>query len=60
MLAHQLGMLNVDGAGVRLFFGDADLGKIVNQHLGFDFKFTGQFVNSDLICFSHFLVSGNW
>jgi hypothetical protein len=53
MLADQYRVLDVDGAGVRLLFGDANLGQIVDQHLGLDFKFTRQFVNSDLVGFRH-------
>jgi hypothetical protein len=49
MLAHQFGVVQIERARVRLLFGDADLGKIVNQHLGLDLKLTGQFVNSDLV-----------
>jgi len=59
MLAHQFSVLDVDRARVRLFLCDADLGQIINQHLGLDFQLAGQFINSDLICFSHFLVSSN-
>jgi hypothetical protein len=53
MLAHQYGVLDVDRARVRLFFGDADLGKIIDQHLGLDFQLSGQFIDSDLICVWH-------
>ena len=42
-------MLEIERARVRLFLRDADLGKIIDQHLGLDFKFSRQFVDTDLI-----------
>jgi hypothetical protein len=53
MLAGQLGMFDIDRARVRLFFGDADLGQIIDQHLGFDLELSRQFINPDLICVCH-------
>ena len=53
MLAGQLGVFDIDRARVCLFLRDADLGQIVDQHLDLDFKFSRQFVNSDLICVCH-------
>ncbi len=49
MLAHEHGVLDVDRARVRLLFGDADLGQVVDQHLGFDLEFPREFVDPDLI-----------
>lgn len=48
MLADQLGMLNVDGAGVRLFFGDAEFREQVQYLVGLNFQLPRQLVNSDL------------
>jgi len=53
MLAGQLGVFDIDRTRVCLFLRDADLGQIVDQHLGLDFQFSRQFVNSDLICVCH-------
>ncbi len=36
-----------------LFFGDADLGQIIDQHLGLDLELSSQFINPDLICVCH-------
>jgi hypothetical protein len=49
MLAHQFSVLHVDRARVRLFFADADLGQVVDQHLRFDLEFPREFVDPDLI-----------
>jgi hypothetical protein len=49
MLAHEHGVLNVDGTRVSLLLGYADLGKIINQHLRLDFQLSRQFVDSNLI-----------
>jgi hypothetical protein len=38
----------VDGAGVRLLFGDAKLGEQVQYFVGLDFQLPRQLVNSDL------------
>jgi hypothetical protein len=50
MLAHEHGVLDVDRARVRFLFFDADLGQVVDQHLGFDLEFPREFVDPDLIC----------
>ena len=49
MLAHQLGVLDIDRARMRLLLGDADLRQVVDQHLGLDLEFPRQFVDADLI-----------
>jgi hypothetical protein len=38
---------------MRLFFRYAVPGQKVNDGLGLDLEFAGQFVDSDLICVSH-------
>jgi hypothetical protein len=53
MLARELSMLDIDRTRVRLFLHDADLGQVIDQHLGLDLKFSRQFVDSDLICVCH-------
>ena len=57
MLADQFGVLDVNRTRMRFLFVDADLGKIVDQHLGLDFELAGQFVDSDLICVWHSFLS---
>ena len=54
MLADSLRGRYVDRAGVSLLFGDASLGKIVNDGLRLDLKFSRQLVNSNLrfVCHS--------
>jgi hypothetical protein len=42
-------LIDFDRAGVRLLFFDADLGQVVDQHLGLDLEFPRQFIDSDLI-----------
>jgi len=49
MLTNQFRMREVERTGVRLFFRDADLWQVLDQHFGLDLKFPGQLVNSDLI-----------
>jgi len=49
VLAREFRVLYIDRTRVRLFFGDADLGQIVDQHLRFDLKFPREFVDPDLI-----------
>jgi hypothetical protein len=53
MLAGEFRMLDVERAGVRLLFGNADLRQEVDQHLGLDLKFARQFVDSYLIRVCH-------
>jgi hypothetical protein len=57
MLSDQLRVIDIDRTRMRLLFRDADLGQKIDQHLGFDFEFASQFVNSNLICFRHFLLT---
>ncbi|HEV2445018.1 MAG TPA: hypothetical protein VGS58_03820 [Candidatus Sulfopaludibacter sp.] len=42
-------MLEIERAGVRLLLRDANLREELDQHLGFDLKFSRQFVDTDLI-----------
>jgi hypothetical protein len=49
MLANELRMREIERTGVRLFFCDADLGQVLDQHFGLDLEFPGQLVNSNLI-----------
>ena len=49
MLSRQLGMIEIERAGMGLFLRHADLGQKIDQHLGFDLKFSRQFVDTDLI-----------
>jgi hypothetical protein len=53
MLPHQLGVLDVERARVRLLVRDADLRQVFDQHLGFDLEFPCQFVDADLNWFCH-------
>jgi hypothetical protein len=50
MFARKLGVFHIYGTRVRLLFRDADLGKVIDQHLGLDLKFSRQFIDSNLIC----------
>ncbi len=38
---------------MRLLFGDTKPGQKIDDRLGLDLEFAGQFVNSDLICVGH-------
>jgi hypothetical protein len=49
MLAGQLSMLDIERARMRLFLRHANLGEKIDQHLGFNLKFSRQFVDTDLI-----------
>jgi hypothetical protein len=53
MLAHQFGMLDIERARVRLFFGHSDLGQVLDQHFRFDLEFPREFVNPYLIRVRH-------
>lgn len=53
MLAHQLGVLQVNRARVRLFFRDADFRQELDQDLGLDLQFARQFIDTDLIGICH-------
>jgi len=53
MLARQLGVLDVDRAGMGFLFGDAYLGEVLDQNLGLDLELPRQLVNPNLICFWH-------
>jgi hypothetical protein len=56
MLSHQLGMLDINRARMRLLFGDANFREKLDQHLCFDLEFPGKLVDSNLISFSHLVV----
>jgi hypothetical protein len=49
VLAHQLRIFDVERARVGLLLLDADLGQVVDQHLGLDLKLSRQLVDTDLI-----------
>jgi hypothetical protein len=49
MLAHEFGVRDINRTRVCLFFGNADLGQVVDQHLRLDLKFPREFVDPDLI-----------
>jgi hypothetical protein len=49
MFSGQLGMLDIERAGMCLFLRDADLREKIDQHLGLDLKLSRQFVDTDLI-----------
>jgi hypothetical protein len=49
MLASEFGMIQVERARVRLLFGDADLGQIVDQDLGLDLQLARQLIDTNLI-----------
>jgi hypothetical protein len=49
VLAREFGVLDVDRARVRLFLSDADLGQVIDQHLGLDLELPREFVDPDLI-----------
>jgi hypothetical protein len=49
MLASEFGMIQVERARVRLFFGDADLGQIVDQDLGLNLQLARQLIDPNLI-----------
>jgi hypothetical protein len=53
MLANFLGSGQFNGAGMRLFFGDASLGQIINDRLGLDLQVTCEFIDSNLIRVCH-------
>jgi hypothetical protein len=49
MLPHQLGMLQIERARVRLLIVDADFRQVVDQDFRLDLELPGQFVDADLI-----------
>ncbi len=51
--ADELGMIDINGAGVRLFFGDADLRQIVENHTRLYLEFSCQLVDADLRYVTH-------
>jgi hypothetical protein len=53
MLSHQHGVLEINRAGMRLLFSDANFREKLDQHLRFDLEFPGKLVDSNLIGFSH-------
>lgn len=48
VLAHFLGLIRLNGAGMRLLLADADLGKQVQNFLALDFQFPCQIVDANL------------
>jgi hypothetical protein len=57
MFPYELSVPQIERARVRLLFLDADFRQVVDQHLGLDLEFAGQFVDSDLIGLCHALLS---
>lgn len=57
MLTCQFRMLNVQRARVRLLLGDANLRQEIDQHLGLDFQFSSQFIDTNLIGVCHSLLT---
>jgi hypothetical protein len=53
MLAHELGMLQIDRTRVRLFFRDADFRQELDQNLRLDLQFACQLIDPDLIRICH-------
>jgi len=53
MLPRKFRVLNVKRTRVRFLLGDANFGQILNQDLGLDLEFAGQFVDADLLGFCH-------
>jgi len=49
VLAHSFRGVNINGTGVRLFFGDARFRQIIEDGLGLDLEVAGQFVDANLI-----------
>ena len=49
MLPHKFSVIQVKRARVSLLVRDANLRQIINQDLGLDLEFSGQFVDADLI-----------
>ena len=57
LFANLLRYIRGYGARVCLFLGNAVPGQKINNGLGLDLEFAGQFVNPDLICVGHALRS---
>ena len=49
MLADFFGMRNINGAGMRLFFCDADFKQDFENSFGLDLELAGQIVDANLI-----------
>ena len=49
VLLYALGLILFDGAGVRFFLGDADLGKDLEDLSAFDLELSRQIVDSNLV-----------
>jgi hypothetical protein len=49
MLAHQLGVIEIERAGVRLLIRDANLRQVIDQDFRLDLEFPCQLINSNLI-----------
>jgi hypothetical protein len=59
MLAHELGMLQIDRTRVRLFFRDADFRQELDQNLRLDLQFACQLIDPDLIRICHSPLSSS-
>ncbi len=57
MLTRQFRVLNVQRARVRLLLRDADFRQEIDQHLGLDFQFSSQFIDTNLIGVCHSLLT---
>jgi len=53
VLAHPLGVHEIDRARVRLLFGDAGFWEVLDQDFRLDLEFSSQFVDPDLIGICH-------
>jgi len=56
MLPDLFGVLDIKRTRMRLLVVDADLGQVVDQHLGLDLEFSRQFVDANLIGLGHELL----
>jgi hypothetical protein len=57
VLAHLLGFIGFDGAGVRLFLGDADRLECIENRVAFLFEFSCKIVDSN---FAHLSLCLLW
>ncbi len=48
MLAGEFGVLDINRTRVGLLFFDADFGQVLDQDLGLDLEFPGQFIDANL------------
>jgi hypothetical protein len=56
--AHLLGFIFFDGAGVRLFLGDANRYQSIQNGFAFDFQFSCKIVDSNFAHLSLFSIGG--